>query len=220
MARFNQYLYDPSDPDLVSKVQADIPEFNFSFREMDKLLAYTVHVYDPHTDLLKLFPTDFYRRKREAALMAGFTIDDSGKFSPDVEDCLVGANDDYNAAIVAFVTRFNSLDLLSYVMYREVFTTEMRASMSAPDSKSKREAIVNAENARIKLTELEKKLFTDDEVVSVRNALYVLAEKLRLSLRPEDIAMAIERKELDLPDPYYPKAVTEDKPKRGRPRDK
>lgn len=213
MSRLQSYLFDPNDPDLVSKVQKQIPEFVFKFPDMEKLIRYTVYCYDPHADLLKLFPQDFNRRKYEAARLAGFTLNDEGRFDPDVEDAMVGKNDDYNNAMVEFVTSFNIADMPSFVMYREIFFTEFKAAMSAPDSKSKKEAMGNAEVARTRLTELEKRIFTDVETLEVRSALYVKAEKLKLQLRPEAVASLIERKELILSDPYYPKAV-----KRGRPR--
>lgn len=219
--RFASYLYDPNDPDLVSKVQKDIPEFNFTFAEMDKLIKYTVLCYDPHADLLKLFPGDFNRRKAEAAKLAGFVVNEDGRFDKAAEDCMVGANDDYNTALVAFVVKFNVSDLPAYVMYREVFFSEMKAAMAADDNMTdkktasalRKEAILNAEIARTKMHELEVKLFTATESLEVRSALYVVAEKMRLSLRPEDKAKEIESKTLNVSDPYYgtPK-------RRGRPR--
>lgn len=208
MSKFNAYLYDPSDPGVTAKVQADIPEFKFTCPDIDKLIAYTCFVYDPHADLLKLFPNDFNRRKHEAALIAGFKIGSDGRFDEWAEDCFVGANDDYNEALVAFVTKFNIADLPAFVMYREIFFSEFRAAMKATDSKAKKEAMANAEIARTRVTELEKKIFTDDEVLSVRSALYVMAEKQKLRLRPEYRAEDIETNTLKIKDPYYPKKST------------
>ena len=212
MAKFTNYLYDPTDPDTPSRVQRDIPEFQLHCPDITKLILYTIYVYDPHADLLKLFPTDFNRRKREAALKAGFTFNNEDTFDIWVEDCIVGANDNYNSAIVTFVTRFNISDLPSYVMYRQVFFSEFSAAMGAKDSKEKKAAMDNAEVARKQLQELEKKLFTDEETINVRNALYVLAERHKLNLRPEDKAKEIETKTLNISDPYY------ERKKRGRPR--
>lgn len=212
MAKFNSYLYDPSDPTVTAKVQADIPEFNFTFRDMDKLVKYTILVYDPHADLLKLFPGDLNRRKHEAALQAGFVIGPDGLFPGYAEDCFVGANDDYNDALVAYVTKFNIADLPAFVMYREIFFSEFKAAMKARDSKDKKDAMANAEIARTRLSELEKKIFTDDETLSVRSALYVVAERQKLNLRPEYMAIQIETKTLQTSDPYYPKSK-----KQGRP---
>lgn len=220
MSRFTSFLYDPSDPNLTARVQRDIPEFNFDFPEMDKLIAYTIHVYDPHTDLLRIFPGDFNRRKVEAARLAGFEVSDNGKFQPYVEDCMVGANEQYNGAIVAFVTKFNVADLPAYVAYREVLFSEIKAAMQQTDSKSKKEALVNIQTARANLESLEKKLFTDVEVVDIRNALYVVAEKMKLSLRPESIAQQIDKKDLNIPDVYYPVVdiITSSRRGPGRPK--
>ena len=203
MSKFNQYLYDPSDPDTPRKIQSDIPEFNFKCPDIEKLIIYTIYTYDPRADLLKLFPNDFYKRKREAAMKAGFKLNSQEFFDSWVEDCIIGDNDKYNAAIVAFVTKFNIADLPAFVMYREIFFSEVQAAMSARDSKSKKEAMINVETARKQVSELEKKLFTDEETLNVRSALYVEAEKQRLSLRPEHKASEIDQKEVKLPDPYY-----------------
>jgi len=202
MSKFSNYLYDPSDPDITVKVQEDIPEFKFKCPDIDRLIVYTIFTYDPHADLLKLFPNDFNQRKREAALKSGFKLTE-GVFDKWVEDCIIGDNDNYNAAIVAFVTKFNIADYPSFVMYREIFFSEVRAAMSARDSKGKKEAMQNVETARKQVTDLEKKLFTDEETLNVRSALYVVAEKMKLSLRPEDKAKEIETKTLRVTDPYY-----------------
>jgi len=207
---FSTWLYDPDDPNLVATVEADIEEFRFTCPDKERLIKYTIWCYDPHTDLLKLFVHDFSRRKYESGIKAGFMLNPDGKFDPWVEDCMVGANERYNDALVAFVTRFNVADLPAYVMYREIFFTEMKATMVAGDSKAKREAMANAETARVRLMELERRLFTGDEVLEIRNALYVKAEKMLLQLRPEAMARAIEKKELNMADPYFKK--------RGRPR--
>ncbi len=212
MAKFSSYLYNPTDPSTPSKVEADIPEFRFECPDKDKLIAYTIYTYDPHADLLKLFPNDFNRRKHEAALLAGFKKNAQGTFDEWVEDCIIGHNDQYNAAIVAFVTKFNIADLPAFVMYREIFFSEFQAAMGAADSKGKKEAMANAEVARKQIQELERKIFTDEETINVRSALYVVAEKMKLNLRPEHMAEAIEKKQLNINDPYYG-----NKPRRGRP---
>lgn len=197
------YRYDPADPSTPGKIKQDIPEFNFPCPDLDRLIVATVMIYDPHADLLKLFPGDFNRRKYEAARRSGFNLNSEGKFPEWLEDCLVGSNDKYNAAIVAFVTGFNIADLPAFIMYREVFFSEFRAAMSADNSVDKRKAMDNAEKARVQLMELEKKLFTGEETLNVRNALYVMAEKQKLNLRPEDMATSIENGTLSLPDFNY-----------------
>lgn len=203
MSHFTSYLYDPLDPNTPKKVKEEISEFNFKCKDIDKLIVYTILVYDPHADLLKLFPQDLNRRKYEAAIKAGFKLNQDKVFDKWLEDCMIGENDAYNSAIVAFVTRFNIADLPAFVMYREIFFSEFRASMSAKDSKTKKEAMNNAEVARKQINELEKKLFTDEETVGVRNALYIFSELQRLNLRPENIARLIDEKELKINDPFY-----------------
>jgi DNA-directed RNA polymerase alpha subunit len=141
----------------------------------------------------------------EAALMAGFKIGIDGKFLEWVENCIVGENDDYNMAIASFVTHFNIADLPAYVMYREIFFSEFQVAMRTTDSKLKKVAMDNAEKARIQVTELEKKLFTAEETINVRNALYILAERQKLNLRPEGKANEIAEKKLSVNDPYYGK---------------
>ena len=167
------------------------------------LILYTVYTYDPHADLIKMFPTDFNRRKREAALKAGFLINAEGSFDKWVEDCILGENESYNAAIVSFVTKFNMADLSAFVMYREIFFSEFLATMSAKDSASKKAAMTNAETARQQVADLERKIFTGEETVNLRSALYAAAEKLKLNLRPEEKAHEIQSKKLKVSDPYY-----------------
>ena len=202
MAKFQQYKYDPSDPSTPKQVKKDIPEFNFKCPDIGKLICYTIHVYDPHSDLLKLYSTDLNRRKREAALAAGFKINDNGVFDKWVEDSIVGDNSNYNSAIVAFVTKFNIADLPAFILYREIFFSEFAAAMKATDSKDKKDAMANAETARTRMELLEKKLFTGEETANVRDALYIAAEAHKLNLRPEDKANEIESGTLSVSDPY------------------
>lgn len=197
------YLYDPLNPATPEKVKADVPEFNFKCKDLDRLIVATIFIYDPHADLLKLFPNDFSRRKYEACIKAGFKLNRDGKFEAWLEDCMVGKNDDYNSAVVSYVTKFNIADLPAYVMYRDVFFGEIKTAMGSGDSKAKKEAMINVENARKQLNDLEKKLFTGEETLEMRNALYLMAEKQKLSLRPEHKAAEIERGELSIKDPYY-----------------
>ena len=120
-------------------------------------------------------------------------------------DCLTGENSEFNDAIVAFAVSFESADLPEFIFYRDVFYSELKAGLNATDSKAKKDVMANVEMARERMTNLEKKLFTDTEVLNVRNALYKLAEKQKLSLRPEDMARLIADKELQdfLPDPHH-----------------
>jgi hypothetical protein len=114
-------------------------------------------------------------------------------------------NEEYNDAVVAFVVSFNIADLPAYAMYRSIFFSEYRASLNATDSKAKKEIMANAETARAEMTALEHKLFSDEDTIGARNALYKLAEKQKLNLRPEDMARLIADKELQdfLPDPHH-----------------
>lgn len=215
MTAFNHFLYNPDDPDLVSKVEADIEEFRFTCPDKHKLLKYTIWCYDLHSDMLKLFPGDLNRRKHEAAIKAGFALNENGRFDKWVEDCMIGMNERYADAVVEFVARFNIANLPAYIMYREMFFADMKAVMSAEanvndiDKKTasglRKEAMANAEIARVRMEDIATSMFGGVETDDIRDALYRKAEKMLIQLRPEAVARQIATNTLSLNDPYYPK---------------
>ena len=177
------------------------PEFNFtvpSGATWEKIVNYMVYVYDPNSELLKLYRDDLYRRKREGALKAGLKIGKDGRFMPEIEAIIVGENDEFNMALVRFARSVGIADYPSYLAYGEIFFKEVEASQKEKDPGKRKTILQNLKESGDKLASLERKIFTGDEVLNVRNALYQTAEMQRLGIRPEEIAKQIQEGKVEL----------------------
>ena len=200
MSDFSSYLFNPFAPDTVAKLE-QYPEFQFKNPKKSAIIAYLCLVYDHNSDLTKLYPDNLSRRKREAALQAGFKIGADKKFPQDIEDIMVCQNPDFNKALVRYSRLFGIADLPSYNFYTEALFSEIESGYACTDSKVKKTIIENVEKTRTILSQLERKMFSGEESVELRNELYRVAENERLGLRPEEIARSIANKTLELPDP-------------------
>ena len=214
MANYSNFLYDPFAPDTVDRLE-EYEEFHFTVPDKPKIVSYIILMYDIKSDLKKLYE-GLYERKRNAALLAGFELT-NGKFEPWVESMILGENDSVNDAILRYVRLFGIPDATAYLAYTEILHKQVLAAMHETDEKKLKTIQDNIENAMDKVTVFERRIFSGDEVETVRAALYRYAEKVRLQLRPEDVANAIEKGDLKLADPYYAEVKTV-KAKVGRPR--
>lgn len=211
MPDYSQLILDPFDPNTVSKLE-QYDEFKFTVPDKFKTIAYMIIMFDPKSDMKKLWPDDFYGRKRESALAAGFEMT-NGKFEKWVEELLIGENDDFNDAELRFTRMFGIPDYPAFVVYSDILDKQFRSAKKCNDEKKLKIIQENIENAMKMVALYERNIFGHAETENVRAALYRLQEKQRLNLRPEHIAELIEKKALKLKDPY----AGEPK-KRGRPR--
>lgn len=202
MANYSNFLYDPFAPDTVKRLE-EYEEFRFTVPDKEKTVRYIILMYDIKSDLKKLYE-GLYERKRNAALLAEFELT-SGKFEPWVESMILGENDAVNDAILRYVRLFGIPDATAYLAYTEILHKQVLSAMHENDEKKLKVIQDNIENAMDKVREFERRIFSGDEVETVRAALYRYAEKIRLQLRPEDVANAIETGDLALVDPYYGK---------------
>lgn len=218
MADYSQLLYQPFEPETITKLN-QFEEFSaLVVPDKQKTVAYIIFMYDLMSDMKKLYE-GLYERKRNSALAAGFTLKE-GRFDGWVETILVGENDAFNDAALRYVRLFGIPDASAYMAYTEILHKQVTAAMRETDEKKLKIIQENIENAMQKVTVYERRIFSGEETESVRAALYRYAEKQRLNLRPEHIATLIEKKELTLVDPYYQpsrKQQLADQPKRSRP---
>jgi hypothetical protein len=166
----------------------------------DILYRYIGLMYDFNAESKKKYP-DYYDRKREMAIQAGFGFGEA--FDEDVERMLLGKNDEVNQQIVDYVISFGSPDLVSYVAYQEMFIKQSKQSMSETDEKKIKTVYENMDNLSQKIKRLEIEIFGGEDR-SLREALYS-SKITKLRLRPEYVAKMINDKKLDLPDVYYGK---------------
>jgi len=211
MPDYSQLLYDPFAPGTLAKLE-QYEEFKFEAPDKPRLISYLIIMYDINSDMKRLYPDNLWERKRNSAIAVGFRITD-GHFEGWVESYLVGENDQFNEAVLRFIRLFGIPDLPALMAYTEILHKQVLAAMKETNEKKLETIQKNIENAIEKISLYERKVYGGEETEQARKSLYLLIEKQRLSLRPEDKAKEIETKTLRVTDPYYG-------PKRrpGRPR--
>jgi hypothetical protein len=171
-----------------------------SYIDKDKLDKYCVYMYNFNSENRKKYQ-DYFERKRESAIMAGFEFDDT--FEPEVEDMLLGKDEEANKIIIDYIISLGSPDMIRYVAFQQMLSAQVSRSMSETDEKLVKVIRENINNISDDLKQIEVNLFGDNEN-ALRKALYSsMVDKLRL--RPEHIARSIADKNLKIPDPYYSK---------------
>ena len=203
MADYSQLMFDPFGTDTVNQLE-QYEEFSFKVPDKVRACAYMIIMYDPRSYMKKLYPDNFYERKLKSAIAAGFkTID--GKFEPWVEQILVGENDDFNDAELRFTRMFGIPDYPAFIVYSDILDKQFRAAKKESDPKKLQVIQANIKVAMAEVSLYERNIFGHEETENVRAALYRLAEKQRLNLRPEEKAVEIDNKALKVHDPHYPK---------------
>jgi hypothetical protein len=163
-----------------------------------KLDKFIILMYHPTSESRKKYQ-DYMERKRECAVQAGFHFDET--FEEDVEEMLLGKNDEANRLIIDYVISLGSPDMIRYVAFQQMLASQVQRSMGETDEKAVKVIRENINNLSDNLKEIETNLFGDADQ-ALRKALYSsMVDKLRL--RPEHMAKAISEKNLKIKDEYY-----------------
>ena len=177
MADYSKCLYPPFDPGTVGKLEA-YPEFQFKIKDKPKIIAYLILVYDRNSELFVMHADNLYLRKKEAALVVGFTLDENKKFTKHVEEVLVGENEEFNLAQFRYARFFGIPDLPVLIKNIEMLDYEMSAKL--PSDPGKRDKVrSNIKNLLLDIDQLEQRIFTGKESEAARESLYRLIEKIR-----------------------------------------
>lgn len=170
---------------------------------MSKVKNYIILMYDIRSEIREQI-SDLGKQKAIAAEKAGFPLENN-KFSPEVEDMLVGINENVNDMIVRYITLFNNPDYISYTASWELLYREIKKSMKSIslDSAELGKIRVNIEALRKTINELSASLFYGEDNIGLRKSLYKHMESEKIRLRPEHIATDISEGKLNLDvDPY------------------
>ena len=180
------------------KEEVEEPESNYI--DPVKLDRYIIHMYNPKSENRKKYQ-DYMERKKESAIQAGFEFDET--FESEVEEMLLGQNEEANKVIIDYVISLGSPDMIRYVAFQQMLSAQVTRSMSERDEKAVKTIRENINNISDDLKQIEINLFGYDEQ-ALRKALYSsMVDKLRL--RPEEMAKSISEKNLKIKDVYYDK---------------
>jgi hypothetical protein len=198
---YSKLLYNPKDPEAIKRLMHNFEEFNADIRplmERECLIEYIILMYDIASDFRHLY-TDYWVRKRQCAIAAGFKTTETGHFYGDTENMLIGKNNAANDMIVRYLTLFNRPDYLRYISFWEILYAEIKRSLGAASKESKeiKDTLANINKLSQDINELEQILFGGSESSGLRNSLYKMMERDKLMLRPEYMAEKIRNKDVD-----------------------
>jgi hypothetical protein len=192
---FQQMMYNPERvPEGTSVLQfykelGKIKEFKASAGEAiddNKVMLYILCMYDKNSPYRKKF-TDVLKRKIEVAHDTGFQTIEGGNFEPPVEDFLKGRNEKVNKKIVAYVRMHRNYKFAYLVTIDESYFNLMLEILGGKTNK-----ISDAKEVQGELEETLLEILNEDTNPYLRDEILRYMENERLSLRPEDIAKAMQ----------------------------
>jgi hypothetical protein len=166
---------------------ASLPSFRHTFRKIDKekIIRYIILMYDKDTPFRKRY-NKVNQRKIEVARYVGFEHEDGGLFSDDVNDMLMGNNNDVNRMVVEYVRHQKNYKYTYLVGLEEGFHTILQEVTNGKISN-----LSKLEDMQNQLEQTMTDLLNDDKSIGLREDLMEYMEEERLELRPEDIAEKI-----------------------------
>jgi len=180
-----KFLVDPNNQAFVRKMIALSHDFDFLIPRVDKkkALRWLVLMYDKNSYFRKDI-NNFLQRMYEAGVTAGFSRDGEGKFSKDVENFMIGENDDFNKAVTRYLIAQYNVEYVKLVAYDFNYYKLYKASIKSWDKDMKK----LMDDMMDDINELHEKLYGFDAPENMRKALYERTDASKLDIRPEAMA--------------------------------
>ena len=188
------------------KIYPEINVKNWKVKRLtrEKVIRYTMIYYS--YNILHSVITEVPRRKKEAALLAGFKLNKDGRFGPDVEEMLLCKIPVINRMIVRFIRRSENSSFLQLCVFEEARSKQMQMLVDGIEGNQSNTKIIidNVKTLSADIDKLKSELLNDDDNVDMREMMYNEIEWKNLGISPEDIAELTKDDTIDdvLPSPY------------------
>ena len=183
----SKFKFDPKSPNFVKNLES-FEEFQVNpprGYSRKKLFTYIALMCDPQSDIRKTY-SHYGTRKREAALCAGFSLQDDGKFNTSLENLFIGKNPDFNKALVKYLSFCYDPSFARINIYQQVLYISLQNALNGDNA-----AIKVVETLTDKLKNEENFIFGGEEITAMREELYKVSEQKELLVKPEDIAQGL-----------------------------
>lgn len=161
-------------------------------------IKYMVLVYDPESPIPKKI-TDPILQRQTAGILAGFTLDDRGRFTKAVEDVMKCMNPAFNTMLLRYLRLFNNDAFTLIVTTRQALYNKQEMILSGDGGEKKspveiekiKGELINQSDVLYKLLkEYTKELLQGDKNPFLKEHLFALIdeESTRIPLRPEQQA--------------------------------
>jgi hypothetical protein len=171
-------LFNPKEKDFDKSMIKRSEVFNF---KDERINAYIILAYDLQSEFRRNI-SEYLRRKTEVGDIVGFKRI-NGYFEKKIEDMLVGQNEQFNKAVVQYVSWMFDRE------YKHLVVLEFNYVKLALRSFTEWDTKINELMTDMKkeMEVIETKLFGGEEVTNMRKALYSGTERTRLRIRVEDV---------------------------------
>ena len=130
------------------------------------------------------------KRKIEAAIHAGYRLEEGGIFPEKVEDMLSGKNLSVNRLLVAFVRLHRNVKYSYLVSIEESFYFLMEEVASGEMRNLGRLREIQAE-----IEDVILEMLNEDDAILTKEHVFKYMEEERINMRPEDIARKARKKQ-------------------------
>lgn len=207
------------------------PEFNIDYKKItnlstEKIFRYVILMYMDNV-LSRSLP-DLAKRKREAAILAGFEKDAKTRRFPDSLEQIMECNiSQVNNLIIRVVRLNNNSAIEQLAVYQEARARQMLKLLNdQSDNEKTKEVHENIRRLSSDIEDLQRKVLVGEKSKSIITSLYHELDNIHLGIRPEEISEAKRRGALDvvLLDVYKEKVTVSSLPdkkpirKTGRPK--
>lgn len=192
---FSKCLYDPFDKKLLEKILGNhslAEEFGANWEEAEPIkenaCRYIVMMYDPDTPMVSEFK-DFWQRKMECALLAGFKLNKLGELEPEVEKVLTAENTIVYSAITKYMILRGGMNFMTLWAYITQLAYIQKKFLSG---KADKNDLADSIKLRGEIKKLTDEVYGGvDEVEKGRKMLYIQLAS-RQAFRPENFVKRIE----------------------------
>lgn len=193
------FLFDPKSEDFEERMLSRSSIFDLK-KHRKKYLTYIALMYDIQSELRRN-NKDYNNRKFEAGKIAGFELE-NGRFNKDVEDTLLGEDDNFNKAVIQMVYySFNNDYKLLFILEEQYNKAMSEYSSKIVDFDEKSRKLLTTMKEQIE--EIENKIFGGTETINLRKALYSGIDATRSRLpRVENVLIEFEENGLIDYSPY------------------
>lgn len=156
----------------------------------EKVLKYVILMY--MDNILKRSSPDLVKRKREAALLAGFEIDFKKKKFPEALEKIMRLEDPEVNKLIIRILRLNNNNAFEQVaVYEEARARQMYKLLSpSTEGEKTKEIHENIRRMTADIMDLEKQILMEEKRTDLTDAMYYEVENIQLGIRPEEIASA------------------------------
>lgn len=154
--------------------------------DFDTLFRYIVLAFDINSPIRYVYKTILEQRVK-AALIAGFTVNKSGKFPKNIEQILLCENACVNRMIVRYITMINNEDYSTLIAYSEALRKQQEKILAGDvDQEKTKDMIFNINTLKNSIKELKEVLLGESR--DLHRTLYEFVDSSILGISPEEIA--------------------------------